>query len=80
MMYGKVGGECWGSGCHKEATHVLHFETRIREDDEYREDSTAYCLDDALYFYAWLPYCYGENYINLIITPTFQEWRDAGMG
>lgn len=65
--------ECSAAGCRKEATHTVT--TRVLADKDFPEfiNEVLYCLDDALYFAAWLPYCYPDQYELISITPPASE-------
>lgn len=67
--------ECIAASCKAEATHVLTI--RVLEDVEhgFPEMVTAnhYCLDDCLYFAAWLPYVYLDKYELISIEPPASE-------
>jgi hypothetical protein len=66
-------GECWAASCHKDATHTLT--TKVLADENFSEwiKETPYCLECALYFAAWLPYCYPDEYELVSITPPASE-------
>lgn len=68
-MLGKIGGKCWAASCNNPATHVLT--TKILADEylEEVENKVAYCLNDAVYFAGWLPYCYPGEYEVVSINP-----------
>ena len=69
----KLDGECWAASCRKLATHTLT--TKVLASDGFPEweKETRYCLDDALYFAAWLPYCYPGEYELVSIMPPASE-------
>jgi hypothetical protein len=69
MQYGEIGEECWASSCPETATHVVTTYYKKME----MEMGTAYCLKDAMYFAAWLPYCYPDEYTLISITPPASE-------
>jgi hypothetical protein len=65
--------ECWAVRCDKKPTHTV--KVRIAANDVFpeREDDTSYCLEHALYFAAWLPYCYPDEYTLIGIYPPASE-------
>jgi hypothetical protein len=65
---------CWAAGCNKPSTHTLT--TRVLPDEAFPEgwlNEVRYCLNDALYFAAWLPYCYPDQYELVSIMPPASE-------
>lgn len=69
--------KCAQARCLKEATHTVTirvFADKDRPDvlPEYLNE-VRYCLDDALYFAAWLPYCYPDQYDLVSILPPASE-------
>lgn len=72
MSYNK--NKCSRAGCNKPKTHTLT--TRILPTELFPRPMTQmvdYCLDDALYFAAWLPYCYPGQYELVSISPPASE-------
>lgn len=74
--YGEIGDECYASGCKSESTHVVTIEIATRREHGTILSKTAYCLHDALYFAAWLPYCYPGEYELISIAPPVSELFD----
>lgn len=72
MNYGEIGEECWASGCRDTSTHVLT--TRVLRADGDMELKTAYCMKDAMFFAAWLPYRYPNEHKFVSITPSAEEF------
>lgn len=69
--------ECTAIPCSEEATHVLT--TKVHFDDmDPIDNEIEYCLKDALYFAAWLPYCYPDKYELVSIQPPASELFDRG--
>lgn len=64
--------ECRTAGCHKQITHHVNIVVHYAGMEPW-EDSLGYCFDDALYFAAWLPYCYPDKYELISITPPASE-------
>lgn len=65
-------GKCWAAGCNKPSTHTLT--TKIKSEGfEDMINEVRYCLKDALYFAAWLPYCYPGEYELVSIMPPASE-------
>jgi hypothetical protein len=73
MKYGKIGDECWTALCTKRSTHVLSTIHHIGDEIGDMKVKTAYCLEHALYFAAWLPYCYPDQYKLVSIKPSADE-------
>lgn len=65
--------ECYASRCPKPATHTLT--TLIAANDVFPEveKKTEYCLEHAVYFAGWLPYCYPNEYTLVGIEPPASE-------
>jgi hypothetical protein len=73
-MMDRDDGRCTAIRCNKDATHTLT--TKVLRGNDGRPDfiqEVRYCLDDALYFAAWLPYCYPGEYELISITPPASE-------
>lgn len=64
--------ECASIRCHKPATHTVTMRVNWPEGDSMVKE-IEYCLDDALYFAAWLPYCYPGEHELISITPPASE-------
>lgn len=64
---------CLSAVCDKEATHTLTIRNLATESLPEQELKVMYCLHDALYFAAWLPYCYPDEYELISITPPASE-------
>jgi hypothetical protein len=61
---------CWAASCHKTFTHTLKMRVLPTGDMPEWESEIGYCLEHALYFAAWLPYCYpGEQELISIMPP-----------
>ena len=71
MTYGSIGEECYATTCHETATHEVT--TKDISNGPVSEVTAAYCLKDALYFAAWLPYCYPDEYELVSIMPPASE-------
>lgn len=65
--------ECVTAGCRKDATHTVTILVLARGDLPEFINEFQYCLDDALYFAAWLPYCYPDQYELISIRPPASE-------
>lgn len=65
--------ECNAVPCSKPSTHTL--KTRVLADENFDEweNEVEYCLDHAIYFAGWLPYCYPGEYEVISITPPASE-------
>ena len=72
MENGAKGEKCWSSQCYKVSTHVLttNVKTRGLRDMEVK---THYCLECAVYFAGWLPYCYPDEQELISIEPPARE-------
>lgn len=70
--------DCNAAGCLKRHTHTLT--TRVEATDNFPafEKQTEYCLEHALYFAAWLPYCYPGEYTLISIMPPASELFSRG--
>ena len=76
MKYGEIGERCWaGVPCSEVSTHILTTQAKVNLGDAVHEMTveSAYCLDHALYFAAWLPYCYPGEYELVSIMPPASE-------
>lgn len=67
---------CRAASCNKDVTHYLHIRVVATDDFDEMTTDTGYCLDDCLYFAAWLPYCYPGEYELIGITPPASELFD----
>ena len=69
-MYERKDGKCWAASCGKDATHTVTMRIVATEGLEEWISEVRYCLSCALYFAAWLPYCYpGEQELISIAPP-----------
>lgn len=71
-----MNGECSSISCHKPATHTVTIRVLATPHVAEFENSVDYCLDDALYFAAWMPYCYPGQYELISILPPASELFD----
>lgn len=72
--YNSLGAKCNAAGCLKKSTHKLTTKVLDSSIGEF-EQEVWYCLEDALYFASWLPYCYAGKHEFVSIEPTFAEYR-----
>lgn len=66
-------GKCAASGCPERTTHILTTKVLATSDMPEMIREFKYCLEHALYFAAWLPYCYPGKYELISITPPVSE-------
>lgn len=65
---------CHTAGCNNPTTHTLTMRVVFNTDGmEPVVTEIGYCLKDALYFAAWLPYCYPGEQELISITPPCSE-------
>lgn len=71
----QVYDECVAASCRKPQTHVLTMRYIDTDESGVGEiiTETGYCLEDALYFAAWLPYCYPGEYELISLPPPASE-------
>lgn len=75
-MYANEDGTCWSIRCDQPATHTLTTKATFFEPLFEQIAETRYCLNCALYFAAWLPYCYpGEQELVSITPPASELFR-----
>ena len=72
MENGKRGEKCWSASCPKVSTHTL---TTILKTPGLgdMEVKSHYCLECAVYFAGWLPYCYPDEQTLVGIEPPARE-------
>lgn len=70
MKMGDIGEPCYAARCVQDASHILTMRVRGKPNIQ---SEIAYCLKDALYFAAWLPYCYPGEQELISITPPASE-------
>lgn len=65
--------DCIAAPCSKRATHTLTVRVLAYNIFPEHEMENRYCLEHAVYFAGWLPYCYPSRYQIISITPPASE-------
>jgi hypothetical protein len=69
----KADDDCIAHPCNHKATHVLTMKVMADGNFPKWETKNDYCLEHAIYFAGWLPYCYPGKYEVVSITPPASE-------
>lgn len=74
-MAGNINGDgyCIAIPCEEKATHTLTTKVSATDNFPEFEQSNGYCLEHAVYFAGWLPYCYPGEYEVVGITPPAKD-------